>query len=142
MTSPTLHNLVSLFHLKRLTYAQFHLLILAVWTSCLLPISAKQKANVDYHKGLEFLAQNQKTEALRSFQKAVAQDPTLAKAQFSIGMLLKEQEQWLQAQSALESAIEFSPNYVASYCALAELQMDVFSQVSAVNHLMYFHIHS
>ena len=126
---------------NRLKTLQLYLFVVVSWMIWTLTISAQPAVNTDYQKGLEFLAKNQKRQALRSFQQAVCQDPTLANAHFSIGMLLKEKEQWLRAESALELAIKADPNYIAPYCTLAELQIKVFAQVSAAIDLFETRLH-
>ena len=111
-------------------------LVLVICLVGLVLTVAEDVINTDYQQGLKFLAKNQKQQALKAFQRAVAQDSTLANAHFSIGMLQKEQEQWLSAKSALKQAIEADPDYIAPYCALAELQIEVFAQVPAAINLL------
>ncbi|MAT74022.1 hypothetical protein CMK14_02560 [Candidatus Poribacteria bacterium] len=112
------------------------LVLVICWLGGLALAVAEDVINTDYQQGLNFLAKNQKQQALKAFQRAVAQDSTLANAHFSIGMLKKEQEQWLSAKSALKRAIEADPDYIAPYCALAELQIEVFAQVLAAINLL------
>ncbi len=123
------HNLPICFGLSKINCVGFQFLIFAAWVSWCLPISAQETADTNYKQGLELLNQNQKTEALQYFQKAVSQDPNLANAHYSIGMLMKEKEKWIDARSALELAIIADPKYAAPYIELAKLKINIFSQI-------------
>lgn len=87
------------------------------------------QAEIFYRNGLTALSQNEREKALVAFQHAVELDSTLANAHFSIGMLLKEQGLWGPARSALQNAIDADPDYIAAYCALGDLQIEVFAQI-------------
>ena len=123
------HNLPLCCELSRIDCIKFQFLIFAAWAIWHLPISAQETAYTNYKQGIELLNQNQKTEALQYFQKAVDQDPNLANAHFLIGMLMKEKEKWIDARSALELAIVADPKYAAPYIELAKLKINIFSQI-------------
>ena len=108
---------------------RFYLFIYVISIFIITIISFAGQADVYYLNGLTSLSQNEKEKALVAFQHAVELDPTLANAHFSIGMLLKEKGVWQPARNALQNAVRADPDYIAAYCALAELQIEIFVQI-------------
>ena len=94
-----------------------------------MTVSFADQAEMYYRDGLTALSQSEQEKALVAFQHAIDLDPTLANAHFSIGMLLKEQGLWKSARNALQNAVCADSGYIVAYCALGELQLEIFARV-------------
>ena len=107
----------------------FYLLIYVVSIFIVMTVSFADQAEMYYRDGLTALSQSEQEKALVAFQHEIDLDPTLANAHFSIGMLLKEQGLWKSARNALQNAVCADSGYIVAYCALGELQLEIFARV-------------
>jgi protein O-GlcNAc transferase len=89
-----------------------------------------------YEVGRQAVESKDYAAAIAAFTLAIELDPSRADAHYSLGLVFRTRERWVDALSAFRHSISTPAAPAEAYCQVGELQMEVFGQVSeAVGHL-------
>jgi len=83
--------------------------------------SAPRNATKEYEKGLDLVKKGNVTDAVQSFNKAVAVYPEFAAAWFELGKLQLGMQQTVDAQKSFEAAVKAEPKFINPYLQLSQL---------------------
>lgn len=110
------------FNLGRVAYRERNYSVAEDHYRHALRIAKNDYPSANLNLGLTLRAQDRLDDALATFDRLIAQEPTNASARLNRGLVLQEQKKYDEARQAFREAIEVRPNYAAAYYNVARLE--------------------